>query len=111
MLLNDAAALLQVVAYDSSPSSGRVGVLTEQRLHGRETRSHLVIRDARPAFDSGNYTCKPSIARAASVKVHVLESKYYRSRSKGKCTNESLIIVYSYVSVRSVRMCNHIGLD
>jgi hypothetical protein len=59
-----------VVAYDSE--DGRVQVLTEK---GRETRSHLVIHKASP-LDSGNYTCKPSIARAASIKVHVLESEF-----------------------------------
>jgi len=60
----------KVVAYDSE--SGRVEVLTEK---GRETKSHLVIRNAGP-IDSGNYTCKPSIARSSSIKVHVLESEF-----------------------------------
>ena len=50
-------------------------MLTERRNRG-ETRSHLVIDDARPDVDSGNYTCKPSIARPASIKVHVLESEW-----------------------------------
>ncbi|TRY67471.1 hypothetical protein TCAL_13578 [Tigriopus californicus] len=59
----------QVVPYDSE--SGRFSVNTEKL--GRETRSHLVIYDASPNRDSGNYTCKPSIAKAASIKVHVLE--------------------------------------
>lgn len=66
----------QVVAYDDSGQRGRIQVLTEQMKNGRgETRSHLVIRNVSPLTDSGNYTCKPSIARAASIKVHVLESK------------------------------------
>ena len=34
-----------------------------------------MIKKAGPS-DSGNYTCKPSIAREASIKVHVLESKF-----------------------------------
>ncbi|XP_059082176.1 neurotrimin-like [Tigriopus californicus] len=62
----------QVVPYDSE--SGRFSVNTEKL--GRETRSHLVIYDASPNRDSGNYTCKPSIAKAASIKVHVLESEF-----------------------------------
>ena len=66
---------MQVVAYDTAANAGRrIEVLTERRGRG-ETRSHLVIDDARPDVDSGNYTCKPSIARPASIKVHVLESK------------------------------------
>ena len=66
---------MQVVAYDSAANAGRrIEVLTERRDRG-ETRSHLVIDDARPDVDSGNYTCKPSIARPASIKVHVLESE------------------------------------
>ena len=59
----------QVVPYDSA--GGRIEVKT---FKGRETRSNLVIRKARPS-DSGTYTCKPSIARAATIKVHILESK------------------------------------
>ena len=67
---------MQVVAYDTAANAGRrIEVLTERRGRG-ETRSHLVIDDARPDVDSGNYTCKPSIARPASIKVHVLESKF-----------------------------------
>ena len=62
--------LLQVVPYDSA--GGRIEVFTSK---GRETRSNLVIKKAGPS-DSGNYTCKPSIAREASIKVHVLESKF-----------------------------------
>eukprot|EP00093_Oithona_nana_P008945 08945.XXX_417211_404553_1 [CDS] Oithona nana genome sequencing. len=60
----------QVVPYDSA--GGRIEVLTSK---GRETKSNLVIKKAGPS-DSGNYTCKPSIAREASIKVHVLESEF-----------------------------------
>ena len=59
-----------MVPYDSA--GGRIEVFTSK---GRETKSNLVIKKAGPS-DSGNYTCKPSIAREASIKVHVLESKF-----------------------------------
>ena len=60
-----------MVPYDSA--GGRIEVFTSK---GRETKSNLVIKKAGPS-DSGNYTCKPSIAREASIKVHVLESKSF----------------------------------
>lgn len=60
----------EVVPYDSA--GGRIEVFTSK---GRETTSNLVIKKAGPS-DSGNYTCKPSIAREASIKVHVLESEF-----------------------------------
>ena len=41
---------------------------------GKDTRSHLVIRNARPS-DEGSYTCKPSIFKSASVKLYVLDGK------------------------------------
>ena len=82
---------LQVVAYDTAANAGRrIEVLTEQRGRG-ETRSHLVIEDARPDVDSGNYTCKPSIARPASIKVHVLESKRRRMQLLGRSIDTFVI--------------------
>ncbi|CAB4063637.1 unnamed protein product [Lepeophtheirus salmonis] len=61
----------RVVAYDTA--KGRIVVSHSQT--GRETRSYLVIHNAGPQ-DSGNYTCKPSLSRAAHIKVHVLESEF-----------------------------------
>lgn len=55
-----------VVSYESP--RGGITVVTE---NGRETQSHLIIRNARPS-DSGNYTCKPSIFKTAAVRLHVL---------------------------------------
>ncbi|XP_023329668.1 zwei Ig domain protein zig-8 [Eurytemora carolleeae] len=57
----------QVVAYDSP--RGGITVLTE---NGEDTRSHLIIKNAR-GTDSGNYTCKPSIFKTATVRLHVLQ--------------------------------------
>ena len=42
---------------------------------GEETKSHLVIRNARQT-DEGNYTCKPSIFKSASVKLYVLDGEF-----------------------------------
>ena len=50
---------------------GGISVVTES---GQETKSHLVIRNARPT-DEGNYTCKPSIFKSASVKLYVLDGE------------------------------------
>ena len=52
---------------------GGISVVTET---GAETQSHLVIRNARQS-DEGNYTCKPSIFRTASVKLYVLDGEKY----------------------------------
>lgn len=42
--------------------------------NGRQT-SELVIGKAEPRH-AGNYTCVPANAKAASVTVHVVQSKY-----------------------------------
>ena len=41
---------------------------------GQVTQSHLVIRNAREG-DEGNYTCKPSIFKSASVRLFVIDGK------------------------------------
>lgn len=56
-----------VMAYDSP--RGGISVVTES---GQETKSHLVIQNAIET-DEGNYTCKPSIFKSASVKLYVLD--------------------------------------
>lgn len=61
---------LQVINYDSS--RGGVSVITEK---GDVTTSFLLIQNADLA-DSGKYSCAPSNADVASVRVHVLNGKY-----------------------------------
>ncbi|CAB3251063.1 unnamed protein product [Arctia plantaginis] len=56
----------EVISYDSS--RGGVSVVTEK---GAATTSYLLVQDAAPA-DSGRYSCSPSNAEVASVRVHVL---------------------------------------
>ena len=57
--------------YPLSNFRGGISVVTES---GQETKSHLVIQNARET-DEGNYTCKPSIFKSASVKLYVLDGK------------------------------------
>ncbi|VVD03346.1 unnamed protein product [Leptidea sinapis] len=56
----------EVISYDST--RGGVSVVTEK---GAATTSYLLVQDATPA-DSGRYSCAPSNAELASVRVHVL---------------------------------------
>ena len=60
---------LQVISYDSQ--RGGVSVITEK---GDITTSYLLIQNADLA-DSGRYSCSPSNADVASVRVHVLNGK------------------------------------
>lgn len=59
-----------VLSYDSP--RGGVSVITEKG--GDVTTSWLLIQTAQPS-DSGEYSCKPSNANTASIKVHVLNGK------------------------------------
>lgn len=61
----------QVINYNSE--RGGVSVITEK---GETTTSYLLIQDARVS-DSGKYSCSPSNADVAGVRVHVL--------ANGKC--------------------------
>ncbi|KAF0305676.1 Titin [Amphibalanus amphitrite] len=60
-----------VVNYSAPP--GRVTVITEDSA-AATTNSYLMIRNAR-VEDSGIYTCTPSNANVAKVKVHVLKGE------------------------------------
>ncbi|XP_039751981.1 zwei Ig domain protein zig-8-like [Pararge aegeria] len=59
----------KVISYDST--RGGVSVVTEK---GAATTSYLLVQDAAPA-DSGRYSCAPSNAELAAVRVHVLNGE------------------------------------
>jgi len=59
-----------VLSYDSP--RGGVSVITEKG--GDITTSWLLIQTAQPS-DSGEYSCKPSNANTASIRVHVLNGE------------------------------------
>jgi len=82
-----------VMAYDSP--RGGISVVTES---GQETKSHLVIRNARPT-DEGNYTCKPSIFKSASVKLYVLDGDLPAAMhtSSAMIVQFNLYIIISYI--------------
>lgn len=62
---------LQVISYDST--RGGVSVITEK---GDVTTSFLLIQHA-DISDSGKYSCSPSNADVASVRVHVLNGEFH----------------------------------
>lgn len=62
--------MFQVISYDSN--RGGVSVITEK---GDVTTSYLLIQHAE-LTDSGKYSCSPSNADVASVRVHVLNGQY-----------------------------------
>lgn len=59
-----------MISYDSN--RGGVSVITEK---GDVTTSFLLIQHA-DISDSGKYSCSPSNADVASVRVHVLNGKF-----------------------------------
>lgn len=71
--------IIQVISYDST--RGGVSVITEK---GEVTTSFLLIQNADLA-DSGKYSCSPSNADVASVRVHVLVGKYLATRFEFVC--------------------------
>lgn len=85
------------LSYDSP--RGGVSVITEKG--GDVTTSWLLIQTAQPS-DSGEYSCKPSNANTASIKVHVLNGERPEAMQTGtagpilssSCLLVSLIILY-----------------
>ncbi|XP_050554495.1 zwei Ig domain protein zig-8-like isoform X2 [Spodoptera frugiperda] len=78
----------KVISYDSS--RGGVSVVTEK---GAATTSYLLVQDAAPA-DSGRYSCSPSNAEVASVRVHVLNGERPAAMQTGSAglSNSSRVI-------------------
>uniref|UniRef100_A0A182PJK0 Ig-like domain-containing protein n=1 Tax=Anopheles epiroticus TaxID=199890 RepID=A0A182PJK0_9DIPT len=70
----------EVISYDSS--RGGVSVITEK---GDVTTSHLLIQNA-DLDDSGKYSCSPSNADVASVRVHVLNGEHPEAMQTGGAT-------------------------
>ncbi|XP_038113346.1 kin of IRRE-like protein 1 isoform X2 [Culex quinquefasciatus] len=70
----------EVISYDSS--RGGVSVITEK---GDVTTSHLLIQNA-DLDDSGKYSCSPSNADVASVRVHVLNGEHPEAMQTGTAT-------------------------
>ncbi|XP_037073862.1 zwei Ig domain protein zig-8-like [Pollicipes pollicipes] len=66
---------------DYNTPAGRVTVTMER---ASTTDSHLTIRSAR-SEDSGIYTCSPSNADPASVKVHVLKGEKPAAMQTNRC--------------------------
>ncbi|GAB0094746.1 Ig-like domain-containing protein [Sergentomyia squamirostris] len=93
----------EVISYDST--RGGVSVITEK---GEVTTSYLLIQDAE-LTDSGKYSCSPSNADVASVRVHVLNGERPEAMQTGSAGLSSscvcipiLIIIsniYNYLRV------------
>ncbi|CAH0562537.1 unnamed protein product [Brassicogethes aeneus] len=89
-----------VISYDSS--RGGVSVLTEK---GDVTTSFLLIQQA-ALSDSGKYSCSPSNADVASVRVHVLNGERPAAMQTGSAglSNSSwtigLVLILSYLYTR-----------
>ncbi|XP_058460682.1 junctional adhesion molecule A-like isoform X2 [Malaya genurostris] len=82
----------EVISYDSS--RGGVSVITEK---GDVTTSHLLIQNA-DLDDSGKYSCSPSNADVASVRVHVLNGEHPEAMQTGAASKPGLpfLLVISF---------------
>nr|XP_018909923.1 PREDICTED: kin of IRRE-like protein 3 isoform X2 [Bemisia tabaci] len=103
----------EVISYNSV--RGGISVITEK---GEVTTSYLLIQNA-DLSDTGNYSCCPSNADGASVKVHVLNGERPAAMQTGSAglSNSSMNIValmllcwiYSEVLERvQLNSCHHI---
>ncbi|XP_060537035.1 papilin-like isoform X1 [Cylas formicarius] len=91
----------EVISYDSS--RGGVSVITEK---GDVTTSFLLIQDA-DISDSGKYSCSPSNADVASVRVHVLNGERPAAMQTGsaRLSKSSLNIVALLVISYIYQLC------
>lgn len=67
---------------------------------GDGTTSYLLIQDAE-LTDSGKYSCAPSNADMASVRVHVLNGEYggrVAVESEGSCSHNHHTLIYMCIS-------------
>ncbi|XP_055677693.1 zwei Ig domain protein zig-8-like isoform X2 [Lutzomyia longipalpis] len=94
----------EVISYDST--RGGVSVITEK---GEVTTSYLLIQDAE-LTDSGKYSCSPSNADVASVRVHVLNGERPEAMQTGSaglsssCVCISILIIISNI-YNYLRVC------
>ncbi|XP_030755889.1 uncharacterized protein LOC115882155 isoform X1 [Sitophilus oryzae] len=90
-----------VISYDSS--RGGVSVITEK---GEVTTSFLLIQHA-DLSDSGKYSCSPSNADVASVRVHVLNGERPAAMQTGsaRLSKSSLNIVALLIISYIYQMC------
>ena len=89
----------QAVNYSTPP--GRVTVVSES---SSTANSYLMIRGAR-VDDSGIYTCSPSNAKVASVKVHVLKGGRKTPANSGVCQCDGSAVYPSQSDVSAVFLC------
>ncbi|XP_021919694.1 uncharacterized protein LOC110829846 isoform X2 [Zootermopsis nevadensis] len=85
-----------VINYDSS--RGGVTVITEK---GEVTTSYLLIQDA-VASDSGRYSCRPSNAEGAVVKVHVLNGEFPAAMQTGSAGLSNSFVCVMLIVLLSV---------
>ncbi|CAG9759356.1 unnamed protein product [Ceutorhynchus assimilis] len=92
-----------VISYDSS--RGGVSVITEK---GDVTTSFLLIQHA-DISDSGKYSCSPSNADVASVRVHVLNGERPAAMQTGsaRLSKSSLNIVALLIISYVYQMCTY----
>ncbi|KAF7274426.1 hypothetical protein GWI33_012917 [Rhynchophorus ferrugineus] len=83
----------QTINFDSP--RGGISLVTEK---GFTTTSRLLIQKA-VQKDSGLYTCSPSNANSATVRVHILNGKSLRISAKlkkGASSRDGTYMTYSY---------------
>ncbi|XP_016971741.1 junctional adhesion molecule A isoform X2 [Drosophila rhopaloa] len=94
----------EVINYDSS--RGGVSVITEK---GDVTTSFLLIQNADLA-DSGKYSCAPSNADVASVRVHVLNGEHPEAMQTGSSGCQynwlTIVLLLGLVLCYSQRCCS-----